>query len=170
MLQLMGCRGEVEQADAFNPDNPLDAAASDAHLIVDPRSTSPVGLYQRDHVAGTDGLCVSGDEDGDSLRFGIVMHFGPTLVCEGSGSAAHSGASLSLRFDGADCAIDAEYDGQRVQMPGTVPSGCAALCGERASMSGGSMARTGWTEADAQQLRSRRDVLRNRASHALCEG
>ncbi len=167
MCILMGCRAEPVDQLPINADNPLDIAASEANLIVDPNTVPPVGLYQRSHVAGTDGLCVA-DAGSDNLRFGIVMHFGPTLVCEGSGTAQHDGTTLTLAFTGADCKIDADYDGQSVRIPGVVPAGCAALCGERASMSGGAMLRVGWADADATRLRSRRDVLNARAPRQLC--
>lgn len=159
------CR-DSPQPGLVDADNPLDAAASDANLIVDPASTSPVGLYERTHVAGTDGICISDTAD---MRFGLVMHFGPTLVCEGTGSARHDGDAISLDFSEADCAIDAAYDGQSIRIPGVIPAGCSALCGPRASMSGGAMARVGWGEGDARRLHSSRDVLRGRAARRLCE-
>ncbi|MEQ1726034.1 MAG: hypothetical protein ABL882_08930 [Sphingopyxis sp.] len=166
-LFVMGCDARPPSANAIDNDNPLDVAARDAHLIDDPGATSAVGLYERGGAAGSDGLCVAG-EDEDELRFGVVMHFGSTLICEGAGSAEHDGDTLALDFDDADCAIDLVYDGRVLRFPGTVPDGCKALCGERASLAGGAMNRVGWTDGDAQRLRSRRDALQQRVPRALC--
>ncbi|MEQ1687778.1 MAG: hypothetical protein ABL874_04310 [Sphingopyxis sp.] len=165
-LFVAGCDARQDDV-AIDTGNPLDVAAAEAHLIVDPGTTPAVGLYERGGAAGVDGLCVAG-EDEDELRFGVVMHFGATLVCEGTGSAVHDGDTLSLDFDGADCAVELAYDGRALRFPGTVPDGCAALCAERASLAGGAMNRVGWTSADALRLRSRRDVLQQRPPRALC--
>ena len=165
-LLLVGCDRRPTEAAAIDSGNPLDVAARDAHLIVDPGTTTPMGLYEHAGVAGTDGLCVSGDDD--DLRFGVVMHFGPTLICEGSGSAAHDGSVVTLNFANADCDVELTYDGRVLRFPGTLPEGCKALCGERASMAGGSMTRVGWTNGDALRLHSRRDALQQREPRALC--
>ncbi|MEQ1509708.1 MAG: hypothetical protein ABL909_04805 [Sphingopyxis sp.] len=153
-------------SDAIDANNPLDVAARDAHLIDDPGTTVPMGLYEREGAAGTDGLCLAGQDD--AMRFGVVMHFGPTLICEGSGTAQHDGATIALRFDNADCQIDVAYDGRILRIPGAVPQGCDAVCGERASMAGGILNRVGWSNAEALQLNSRRDVLQNKPVRALC--
>ena len=170
LVLLAGCRNEAARAPAFSDDSPLDQAASEANLIDDPRSTPAVGLYQHDGAAGTDGLCLSpqGEGDSDSLYFGLVMHFGPTLICEGAGTAQHDGDTVRLSFADADCTIDVAYDGRSLRMPGSVPAGCAAVCGPRASMSGGSFERVGWDAADSQRLMSRRDRLANQPARALC--
>ncbi len=168
LLLFAACRPAEPQPGAVDHSNPLDRAASEAQLIVDPATTAPVGLYERAHAAGTDAICVAG-EAGDGLRFGLVMHFGPTLVCEGRGAATHDGAALLLDFDDADCDVRATYDGQSLTLPGTVDAGCAAVCGPRASISGGAMARVGWSETDAARLRSRRDVVNGRAPRLMCQ-
>ena len=160
-----GCRDAQEGRPTLSEDSALDVAASDANLIDDPGTTSPVGLYQHSGVAGTDGICVSGKPG--ELRFGLVMHFGATLFCEGRGTAEHDGARLRLTFAGTDCAVDAVYDGRAIRIPGRVPEGCAKLCGPRASISGGAMERTGWAARDALRLRSRRG---GSSAGALCTG
>ncbi len=157
-LCLAACREEAA-APKIDRGNPLEAAAEQAHLVDDPNSTSPTGLFERRHAVGTDGLCmlpVSEDADETSFRFGMVASFGATLICEGHGAAEHRGASIHFAFDQADCAFDAVYDGRSVRMPGSVPAGCAALCGERASFSGVGVSRVGWTAQDARQLIARR--------------
>lgn len=165
-LLLLSCRERGNDEPRLDRDSKLDIAASEAGLIDDPATTSPVGLYQNAGVAGSDAICVAGD--GANLRFGLVMHFGPTLICEGAGSASHDGGILTLRFANADCAVAVRYDGRSLRIPGDVPAGCARLCGARASISGGSMARVGWSDADSRRLTSRRDALAGRAPRALC--
>ena len=156
LLSLAACRAGEEPAapEVIDADNALESAAREANLVVDPDATPPTGLYERIHSSGTDSFCAV--PDGDDHRFGLIASFGTTLTCEGRGSAVHDGETLALDFDGADCSFTARYDGQSVAMPGTVPAGCSALCGPRASMSGVSIARTGWEVADANRLRSRR--------------
>ena len=165
LVGLAGCRDAGQGRPTLSEDSALDVAASDANLIDDPGTTSPIGLYQHSGVAGTDGICVAGD--GDDLRFGLVMHFGATLFCEGKGAADHDGTRIQLRFANADCTIDAVYDGRAIRVPGRVPDGCAKLCGPRASISGGAMERTGWSGNDALRLRSRRGGA---SAGALCAG
>ncbi|MFM6853645.1 MAG: hypothetical protein ACKOUM_06145, partial [Sphingopyxis sp.] len=85
--------------------NPLEEAASDANLVDDPNSTKPTGLYERRHGAGVDAICLTPSEDsagdggagddaeededasGGTYRMGMVASFGPTLLCEGRGTA-----------------------------------------------------------------------------------
>jgi hypothetical protein len=157
LIPLAACRAGEEPAapDVIDSANPLETAARDANLVVDPATTPPTGLFDRIHSSGTDSFCAVPDGDSNDYRFGLIASFGTTLTCEGQGSAVHDGETLALDFDDADCSVTARYDGQSVAMPGTVPAGCSALCGPRASMSGVSIARTGWEVADARRLRSR---------------
>lgn len=166
LVPLVACRAGEEPAapEIIDSDNPLESAARDANLVVDPAITPPSGLYERLHSSGTDSFCAVPNGDSDTYRFGLIASFGTTLTCEGRGSAVHGGETLALDFDDADCSFTARYDGQSVAMPGTVPEGCSALCGPRAQMSGVSVARTGWEAADARRLLSRKDRA------PLCEG
>ena len=158
MAMLTGCGQPDAAAPArIDADNPLEAAALEANLVVDPGTTPPTGLYEHVHTSGTDSFCASPDGGGNNYRFGLIASFGSTLTCEGRGTARHVDEELALDFDDADCSFVARYDGQSVTMPGVVPDGCSALCGPRASMSGVSIERTGWDAADARRLPSRRD-------------
>ena len=158
MAMLTGCGQPDAAAPArIDADNPLEAAALEANLVVDPGTTPPTGLYEHVHTSGTDSFCASPDGGGNNYRFGLIASFGTTLTCEGRGTARHDGEELALDFDDADCSFVARYDGQSVTMPGVVPDGCSSLCGPRASMSGVSIERTGWEAADARRLPSRRD-------------
>lgn len=158
MAVLAGCGGGDAAAPArIDADNPLEAAAMEANLVVDPDATPPTGLYEHVHTSGTDSFCAVPDSVGDTYRFGLVASFGTTLTCEGQGTARHDGEELALDFDDAECSFAARYDGQSLTMPGAVPDGCSVLCGPRASMSGVSIERTGWEAADARRLLSRRE-------------
>jgi hypothetical protein len=148
-LLLCGCReSPAETATIVDSANPLEAAARDANLVADPATTLPTGLFERHHAVGSDSLCFVPEGD-ERYRFALVARFGETLTCEGSGSARHEGSRVSLAFSGGGCTIDAEYDGNNVRLPGTVPSGCSAYCGPRASLSGVAVERVGWTREDA---------------------
>lgn len=166
LIPLAACRAGEEPAapEVIDAGNPLESAARDANLVVDPDATPPTGLYERIHSSGTDSFCAVPDGDDDEYRFGLIASFGTTLTCEGRGRAVHDGETLALDFDDADCSFTARYDGQSVAMPGAVPEGCSALCGPRASMSGVAVARTGWEAADARRLLSRKDAAQ------LCGG
>lgn len=148
-MLLVGCRDTDAEPSPIDADNPLEVAARDANLVADAATTPPIGLFERRHAAGSDSLCLI--PDGDAYRFAITASFGTTLSCEGGGAARHDGNRLSFDFDGAECAFVADYDGNAVRLPGTVPAGCSALCGPRASLSGVAVDRVGWDEADARR-------------------
>ena len=148
-LLLCGCRDDVTIAPVIDESNPIEAAARDANLVADAGSTAPTGLFERRHAAGSDSICFL--PDGDDYRFALRASFGTTLTCEGSGSARHDGDQIGFDFAGGGCAFTATYDGNMVRLPGTVPEGCSAYCGPRASMSGVAVERVGWSEADARR-------------------
>jgi hypothetical protein len=154
LLTMTSCR-QREQAAAVDPGNPLEVAARQANLVVDADSIPPTGLFERRHAGGVDTLCVT--PDGRDYRFGVTASFGPTLICEGHGTARQHGETLTLRFSGVDCIAEARYDGGHVRIDGRIPSGCAALCGPRASLSGTGFDRVGNAIADARTARSRRN-------------
>jgi hypothetical protein len=151
ILLLAGCRDEVTIAPVIDESNPIEAAARDANLVTDAGATAPTGLFERRHAAGTDSICFLPEGDGDDYRFALRASFGTTLTCEGAGSARHGGDKISFDFADGGCAFSATYDGNSVRLPGTVPEGCAAYCGPRASMSGVAVERVGWSEADARR-------------------
>lgn len=156
LLALAGCGDAGGASATIDNGNPLEAAARDANLVVDPGETPPTGLYELVHSSGTDAVCVV-PASGGRYRFGLIASFGSTLMCEGQGTARHAGNALMLDFNGVECSFSASYDGQSLVMPGQVPDGCSRLCGPRASMSGVSVSRVDWEESGALRLRSRRD-------------
>lgn len=164
-LALLGCRNEPAAVVPPPSSNALESAAREAGLVDDPASVLPTGLFENRHAVGTDSLCLK-PVSGNRYRFGTIAAFGATLRCEGKGAAVHSGPTVALTFDDAQCAFVAAYDGRAIHFPGVVPAGCAALCGPRASLSGVSFDRSGWAVADAHRLRSRDP---RRVGQRLCE-
>ena len=162
-LLLPGCREPVAEATPIDSSNPIEQAAREANLVEDPESSPPTGLYERRHASGRDAICMAATDDDDAFKFGIIASFGTSLMCQGAGTAVQDGDSLTLRFDDADCRIDAVYDGRSIRLAGAVPASCAALCGPRASLSGVGVSRVGWSDADALTLVSRREVDRGLA-------
>ncbi len=150
-MLLAGCRDDVTIAPVIDENNPIEAAARDANLVTDAGATAPTGLFERRHAAGTDSICFLPDGDSGNYRFALRASFGTTLTCEGAGSARHNGEKIAFDFADGGCAFTATYDGNSVRLPGTVPVGCAAYCGPRASMSGVAVERVGWNESDARR-------------------
>lgn len=153
-LLLLSCREQTAAPDV-DPDNPLEVAARQANLVVDATSVPPTGLFERRHTSGVDTFCIV--PDGRDFRFGVTASFGTTPFCEGQGTARQHGEALTLRFNGVDCVAEARYDGGHVRIDGRIPAGCAALCSERASLSGVSFDRAGTSAVDARSARSRRN-------------
>ena len=157
LLMLAACqRGDAPAAPA--PENlssgvGLERAAIESGVVADIGQISPVGLYVRHHEAGSDALCVMPD-GGDSFRFGLQALFGAQEGCFGRGTMRRAGDKLVLRFAGRDrCIIVAQYDGDRVALPGVVDMKCNALCDGRGTMEGVSFPRIS-SEASAA-LRAR---------------
>lgn len=135
----------------------LERAAIESGVIADPVSISPVGLFQRRHEAGIDKLCVR-PGTGRQFRFGVEAVFGAGEHCRGTGLARRAGDKLILRFLGApQCIVVAQYDGDRVAMPGVVDLNCARLCGGRGSLEGVSLPRLSSDAASALAARDRTD-------------
>ena len=139
----------------------LERAAIASGAIADASRMSPVGLYQRNHEAGRDALCVV-PAGGGQLRFGLEAIFGEEPSCRGHGVARRAGDKLVLSFRGGDrCIVVAQYDGDQIALPGVVDMACAALCEGRGTLEGVSFPRVANDAAAA--LRST-----DRAGSALC--
>lgn len=144
------------------PASGLERAAIESGAIPDAARISPVGLFQRTHEAGRDGLCVLPGR-GATFRFGLEAVFGEEQSCRGRGHARRAGDKLILSFAGGDrCIIVAQYDGDQVAMPGVVDMACNDLCDGRGSLEGVSFPRIA---ADASAALRARD----RAGKALCD-
>lgn len=168
MAMLAACQPSSASKDAGGepssaPVSGLERAAIESGAIPDSAHISPVGLFRRNHEAGSDSLCVMPDADGQ-FRFGLEAVFGEEPNCRGHGSARRAGDKLILSFKGGDrCIIVAQYDGDQVALPGVVDMACADLCEGRGSLEGVSFPRIANDAATA--LRAR-----DRGGKALCEG
>ena len=158
-LLLLSCREQEAERPSIDAANPIERAAREANLVEDPDSSPPTGLYERRHISGRDALCIVPQGLG-GYRFGMIASFGTELMCQGQGTATQNGTRLKLVFSDIRCEIEAVYDGRSVRMPGTVPAGCAEICGPRASLSGVAVSRVGWSEDEAMTLQSRREADR----------
>jgi hypothetical protein len=167
LLMLAACQqGAGPGAPA--PDNAvpvasgLERAAIETGVIADVSQVSPVGLYQRRQEAGQDSLCVMPGKAG-AFRFGAEAVFGADEVCRGRGTARRAGDKLILSFSGGSrCIVVAQYDGDRIALPGVVDMACADLCSGRGSLEGVTFPRVA-AEASAA-LRAK-----DRDGDALCE-
>lgn len=151
MVMVAGCRDTAADRPEVDNDNPIEIAARDANLVLDAGATPLTGLFERRHVAGSDSLCFIPDGGSGRYRFALIARFGETLTCEGRGTARHEDDRIALDFGKGGCAFTASYDGNAVRVPGSVPDGCSAYCGPRASMSGVTVERIGWTREDARR-------------------
>ncbi|PXW79115.1 hypothetical protein C7451_101177 [Blastomonas natatoria] len=144
-LLLAGC--SVSQAggdeDAVTP---LDAAAINAGVIADPHALDLAGSFSDPGAAGNDAFCARGNRE-KGYKVGVLVTFGASSQCEGTGIAQLAGeaAELSLSRNGegdaiADCRFSAQFDGNALVLPGSVPAACEALCSSRASLAGASFA------------------------------
>lgn len=134
------------------PMSRLEQAAIESGAIADVSRISPVGLYQRSHEAGRDALCVARDKAGHFL-FGMEAMFGEGLGCRGHGLARRAGDKLILSFRGGDkCIVVAQYDGDRVALPGVVDMACADLCDGNATLEGVSFPRVANDPAHGRSL------------------
>lgn len=132
----------------------LEQAAHQAGVVAD-TSTSPIGLYRIRHEAGQDSLCIVKGKDG-ALRFGLEAAFGEHSECHGSGAVRRSGDRLIMNFDRSACLIVADYQGDRVALPGALDVECDRLCSERGSLEGVSFPRVSRDEGVAHDARSRK--------------
>lgn len=133
----------------------LERAAIESGVIADTARTSPIGLYQRSHEAGRDSLCIMPGANG-GFRFGMEALFGEEPSCRGRGAARRAGDKLVLSFKGgARCIVVAQYDGDRVALPGVVDMACARLCEGRGSLEGVSFPRVASDAAAALRVRAR---------------
>lgn len=133
----------------------LERAARETGLVVDASRIPPIGVYQQRHESGRNILCVRPGADG-RYRFGAEAAFGSDEVCHGAGTARRAGDKLILRFSGrSQCTIVAQYDGDRVAMPGVVDIHCAKLCAGGASFEGVAFPRIASDEQAAARVRDR---------------
>jgi hypothetical protein len=114
----------------------LDEAAIDAGIMPDPDEVEFAGRFETRSDLGTDKFCAVG-RGSNQFNVGFLAVFGPESKCEGRGTAAVDGDKVRITLAGkGKCAFDARYDGIELRFPGSVESGCASYCSDRASLSG----------------------------------
>jgi hypothetical protein len=150
LLLLAACGREAPALDG-NPDNPLEAAARDRGLVRAERA-SPAGVFERRHELGRDALCVVPTGD-DTYHFALTAAYGPGLVCQGQGQLNDESGDWQFRFDGTSgCSFTANEADDELRVPGVLPSSCANLCPNRASISGLRLPRASWDAREAAQI------------------
>ncbi|CAN5319671.1 hypothetical protein BH10PSE12_BH10PSE12_01170 [soil metagenome] len=158
LLLLQGCQRplapeERQDVPATAPTSALERAALEAGIVSDTSHISPIGLYQRSHEAGRDLLCLVPGE-GKRYRFGLEAIFGTEENCQGSGTARRVGDKLILHFSGhANCIVVAQYEGDRIALPGVLDLKCANLCSSRGSLEGVAFPRLSSDESAARAAR-----------------
>ncbi|WP_033925950.1 hypothetical protein [Sphingomonas sp. 35-24ZXX] len=144
-LLVAGCSETQAEGDGAAV-TPLDAAAIDAGVIADPKAIDLAGSFADTGGTGSDAFCARGNRE-QGYKVGVLVTFGGSTQCEGTGRAELTGerARISLSRTGrgkaiTGCSFDAYFDGSALALPGSVPAGCAAACGDRASLAGASFA------------------------------
>lgn len=114
----------------------LDEQAIEAGILPDPDSLEFAGRFETRGDLGTDKFCAVG-KGARQFDVGVLAVFGPESKCEGRGSANIAGDKVRISLSGkGKCSFDAQYDGVELRFPGTIESGCASYCSDRASLSG----------------------------------
>lgn len=114
----------------------LDDQAVATGIMPDPDEVEFAGRFETRSELGTDKFCAASNGS-DQFDIGFLAVFGPESKCEGTGTASVKGEKVRVVLSGkGTCAFDARYDGIELRFPGSVESGCASYCSERASLSG----------------------------------
>ncbi|MDO7843006.1 hypothetical protein [Sphingomonas immobilis] len=155
-LFLAGCSQAPQEAAKADKPAPtgLEAAAIEAGVIPDPKSSDITGLYTRE----TDRVCVV--PTASAYKVGVFVDYGDQQSCGGSGTVTRTGETLRLDFpDAAGCGFDVRFEGDRLVFPGRVPEACAKLCSQRASIAGLTVDRLSDSVSEASTLRDGRGRL-----------
>lgn len=138
MLLLAAC-GENAPAivgGGSNAGSALDEQAVATGIMPDPNEVEFAGRFETRSELGTDKFCAVGNGS-KQFDIGFIAVFGPESKCEGKGTASVDGEKVRVSLNGkGSCTFDARYDGIELRFPGSVESGCATYCSERASLSG----------------------------------
>lgn len=114
----------------------LDEAAIDAGILPDPDNLEFAGRFETRSDLGVDKFCAVSNGT-KQYSIGMIAVFGPESKCEGRGTAEIAGDKVRITLSGKGaCQFDARYDGVELRFPGSIESGCASYCSDRASMSG----------------------------------
>lgn len=155
VLLLAGCG-----ADADPPPEPtttstttseaLDRAAIASGQLPDPAAPT-AGSYFADTDIGADRVCLVSGGEGEPMRIGLSVSYGTGGVCVGRGTATGTGRRLKVRLGDA-CAFTGSVEAEGFAIPGSLPTGCQALCNGRASLAGVTVPKGSDSEAEALAL------------------
>lgn len=137
-LALLGACGENAPVIMGGNDvgEALDEQAVEAGIMPDPDEVEFAGRFETRSELGTDKFCAVGNGS-KQFNVGFLAVFGSESKCEGKGTATVDGDKVRVKLTGkGNCAFDARYDGIELRFPGSVESGCASYCSDRASLSG----------------------------------
>lgn len=159
-LLLAGCSETQAEGDSAAV-TPLDAAAIEAGVITDPDTLDLAGSFADTGGTGSDAFCASGNR-ASGYKVGVLVTFGAASQCEAQGRAALAGeqVQIDLTRNGngeamTGCSFAAAFDGNALALPGSLPGGCAAACGDRGSLAGASFALVETGERAASRARGR---------------
>ncbi len=167
LTSLAGCDDpqQAESETASMASRELDSLARETGALPDSDQINPAGAYSRRYEGGGDSLCVVAEGvSGRRFRFGAETRIGREEYCLGRGEARLAGSKLLLEFEatsGQQCTIVADYEGDRIVLPGSVDLSCAGLCSDRGSFAGVRFPRVSREEAGALSLK-------DRAGRSLC--
>ncbi|MEO8722267.1 MAG: hypothetical protein ABI395_01920 [Sphingobium sp.] len=146
----------------------LERAGLESGQVADAQKLSPIGLYRNHHEAGSDVLCVTPPRAdaragaGTKMHFGLQAVFGENASCSGHGTVHLAGERMILNFARSSCLIVADYEGDRITLPGALDEKCADLCVDNGSLEGVTFPRVGNDDAGARSAR-------DRAGSPLCD-
>ncbi len=146
------CSGEPASDAGAGQGNSTTASTS----ALAAQSTGLAGLYEGGSAPRRNQLCVT--QDGDTLRFGLVVWGAGQNSCSGIGTATRDRDMLRLAMAGDEaCRIDATVgaDGA-IMLPARTPAGCAYYCGAGASLADVRLERAG---GGAEAARRARDLV-----------
>jgi hypothetical protein len=138
ILMLAACSESLPTVSAKGSDagSALDEKAVSVGIMPDPDDIEFAGRFETRSDLGIDKFCAVAS-GARKFNVGFLAVFGPESKCEGSGTATVDGEKIRIVLTGKGiCAFDARYDGIELRFPGSVESGCASYCSDRASLSG----------------------------------
>jgi hypothetical protein len=138
LLLLAGCGENTPAASGKGSDagSALDEQAVAVGIMPDPDDVGFTGRFETRSDLGVDKFCAVANGS-QNFEVGFLAVYGPESKCEGRGTATVDGETVRIVMAGkGSCAFDARYDGIELRFPGSVESGCASYCSDRASMSG----------------------------------
>ena len=143
IIALAGCRGGGEAGNG--------ASSGDQRSSGPAQTATLTGLYESGDGPRHNQMCMI-EREGRRTTFGLVTWGSGDRNCSGSGFATREGDRLRLQMNGDEaCVIDATIRGTDVQLPGSLPEGCAYYCAPSAQLAGTSFGKVGGEEADARR-------------------